>query len=223
MSNKKMYYGMIGLVTVISIGFVAVIFLGNNMLKSSSSELQELKLKDRILQEKQTALVKAKQDIDKYQDFEETAKSVVPQDKDQAKAVRQIINLAKESGIKIQSISFSASSLGGSGATQSSGQNQNPDAPGASKPNATTNSKKAVSQAVPVAGVNGVYSLEMIIIPDTEAGSPITYTQFLDFLQKLENNRRTAQVTQIRVDPVDNESGSPYVDFSLTVNIFLKP
>lgn len=222
MSNKKMYFGMVGLVSVIGIGFVAVMFLGNSMLKNSSIELQDLKLKDRILQEKQTALVKAKQDIEKYQDFEETAKSVVPQDKDQAKAVRQIIDLAKQSGIKIQSISFSASSLGGSGASQSSGQNQNPDAPGASKPSAST-SKTAISQAVPVAGVNGVYSLEMIIIPDTEAGSPITYTQFLGFLQKLENNRRTAQVTQIRVDPVDNETGSPYVDFSLTVNIFLKP
>lgn len=221
MSNKKIYYGMLGLVSIIAFGFFSVIIVGNNVLKSSSAQLQELKLKDRILQEKQTALLKAKQDIEKYQDFEETAKSVVPQDKDQAKAVRQIINLAKQSGIKIQSISFSASSLGGSGATPSSGQNQNPDAPGAKKP--TTSSNKAISQAVPVTGVNGVYSLEMIIIPDTEEGSPITYTQFLDFLQKLENNRRTAQVTQIRVDPVDNESGSPYVDFSLTVNIFLKP
>ncbi len=77
----------------------------------------------------------------------------------------------------------------------------------------------AISQAKPVQGMNGVYSLEANIAPE---GS-VNYYQFISFLSKLEKNRRTAQVTSIKIDPKTSSGNNPQLTFSLTVNLFLKP
>lgn len=220
MNSKRVFWGMCILFAVLSISFFGSIIYGNTILKDSASSLLDLKLKSRILNEQQTALTKAKNDIEKYQDFDTVAKTVVPQDKDQAKAVREIIIIAEQSGVKIGSVAFPASDLG-SGVTPKSNVNQNPDAPKSAADQNSTSLESPVSQAVPVPGVKGVYSLEMNILQDTAETSPaVTYTQLLTFLKLLENNRRTAQVTQIRIDPVPN---TPYLRFTLTINIFVKP
>lgn len=220
MSSKKVFWGMCVIFGLLTIGFFCSIMYGNSILKDSASSLLDLKLKSRILNEQQTALTKAKNDIAKYKDFDSVAKTVVPQDKDQAKAVREIIRIAEQSNIKIGSIAFPASDLGTASGTKST-VNQNPDAPKSAAEQTPASSKSPVSQAVPVPGVTGVYSLEMNILQDTAETSPaVTYTQLLTFLKLLENNRRTAQVTQIRIDPVPK---TPYLRFTLTINIFVKP
>lgn len=216
MTSKKVYWAMCLLFCLLIIGFFGSIIFGNSILKQSASSLLDLKLKSRILNEQQTALTKAKNDIEKYQDFDKIAKTVVPQDKDQAKAVREIIKMADQSNINIGSVAFPASDLGDSSGTKST-VNQNPDAPKSAAEQTPASSKSAVSQAVPVPGVSGVYSLEMNIMQDSP---PVTFTQLLTFLKLLENNRRTAQVTQIRIDPIPN---SPNLTFTLTINIFIKP
>lgn len=213
---------MIVITTLIGISFIGTIVAGNNLLKNSSEELQSLKLKDRLLREQQTALIKAKQDIEKYKDFEQIAKGVVPQDKDQAKAVREIVKLAEQSGIQLGSVTFSPSELGGGSSAPSSNTNQNPDAPNANTQSPSTSTKSPVTQAKPVENVPGVYSLQMSIEPDTKK-TQITYSQLIEFLQKLENNRRTAQITQIKIEPSISDPPSPYLDFSITLNIFVKP
>lgn len=220
MSSKKVFWAMCGLFSILVIGFFVSIVYGNSVLKNSAGDLLDLKIKNRILNEQQTALAKAKNDLEKYKDFDTIAKTVVPQDKDQAKAVREIIKIASQSGIEIESFAFPASDLGSSssGAPKA---NQNPDAPKSANEKNTSVAKSPVTQAVPVPGVSGVYSLEMSIIQGgADDAATATFTQLITFLKLLENNRRTAQVTQIRIDPVGN---SPYLQFTLTINIFVKP
>jgi len=216
MNSKRVYYFMLGLSVVLGGLAAFTLVYGDVVLKNKADRLLQLRLEDELLDEKQAALVKASKDIVQYEELEKTAKAVVPQDKDQARAVREIFRIAEQSGIKISGVSFPTSNLGAKNTTSTT---SNPDAPGEkAAANAPTS---PVSQAKPVEGINGVYALEMTITPNNE--QLVTFDQFLSFLKRLENNRRTAQVTSAKIDPVGENTNSPYVDFTLTINIFVKP
>ena len=202
MNSKRTYFLMIGLTMLAGISIIAAVFYGNKMLESESQKLLALKVDNKVLEQQQTALLKANKDIAKYGNLEEVTQTIVPQDKDQARAVREIVELAGQSGIKLKSIAFPASTLGNAGSTPAAG--------GASAP---------ISQAKPVTGITGVYSLEMDIVPQNR----ISYYQFIDFLSKLEKNRRTSQVTKITIDPSPPDAKTSDISFALTINIFIKP
>lgn len=212
MNSKRVFYIMIGVCILCALAVAGVVVMGNSLLKEQAQKLVELKLEDKLLDEQQAALSQANKDIQEYEELEQIAKTVVPQDKDQAKAVREIVSLAKESGISISTVSFPSSNLGTSPVqVKASDENAQKATPVISP----------VTQAKPVEGVPGVYSLEMIITPNAEDNT--TYYQLLRFLDKLESNRRTAQVTSVKVTPVTSDAVSPYITFTLTLNIFLKP
>lgn len=214
MNSKRVFFAMIGVCVLLSLLAVGVLFVGDSMLKKQADKLTQLKLEDRLLDEQQAALSRANQDIEEYEELEQVAKSVVPQDKDQARAVREIIGIAREVGVPISTISFPSSSLGTKPVqTKPSGEG------GEAKPAAPAASP--ITQAKPVEGVSGVYALEMIITPDAQAD--ISYYQLLEFLERLENNRRTAQVTSVKVTPVTPDAENPFITFTLTINIFVKP
>jgi len=215
MNAKKVNFILIGVIILLGLAGAGSVVLGNVSLQKKSQQLVGLKLNNRILNEQQLALQTAKKNIEKYADLEQIAKSVVPQDKDQAEVVREIIDIAGQSGIKIRTIAFPSSNLG-AGATTST-----PSASSSSTP--TSAAAAPISQAVPVPGISGVYSLAVTITPDDNPAQPITYYQFLDFLKRLENNRRTAQVTDVKVIPTGIDNKNPIVSFSLTMNIFIKP
>lgn len=220
MSSRKTYFVMLGFIFILGLVAVIVLVGGSVFLQDQSRRLVELKLDKRLLDEQETSLVQAKKDIAEYADLEQIAETVVPQDKDQAKAVREIIGVANEVGIKIKSISFSSSSLGANqAATPAPAQTESS---GGQEGGSSTPAPPPVSQAKPVEGVSGIYSLEISIVPDTTS-LPVTYYQFLDFLERIENNRRTAQVTRVKIDPVTPDRENPYITFMLTINIFIKP
>lgn len=211
MSPKKVFFAMVGAV-VLSAGLATgSVVLGSSMLKKKSAELIELKLQDRLIEEQQVALVQANKDIEKYKELEAIAKTIVPQDKDQARTVREIIKLADESRIKISSITFPASTLGQKApvAAPSTGT----DAPAAPKVQTPS-----ISQVKPVEGIQGLYQLEVIIQVSEIAP---TYNQLIDFLNRLEQNRRTAQVSSITINP--SSVNRNLVEFNLTMNVFVKP
>lgn len=212
MTSKKVFFITIGILAVSVLATAAGISIGTSMLKKKANELTELKLQDKLLDEQQIALVQANKDIEKYQELETISKSIVPQDKDQAKTVREIITLAEQSRITINSISFPDSSLG----TQPPAPARNTESSGSS-----TSTPKAqvptISQVKPVSGINGLYELPITITVDQI--SP-TYNQLIDFLSRLEQNRRTAQVTAISINPGANRN---LVNFDLTVSVFVKP
>lgn len=212
---------MIGVLIVLSGVLFGTIIIGNSLLKKQSQKLLAAKLESESLEEQQSSLIKAKRDIENYTELEQIAKSVVPQDKEQAKVLREIKQIADRSGIKIRSISFPASSLGTKAAPVPKSDDSKKQS--SEKTTPTKSNTPLITQAKPVEGLSGVYSLEMNIIPETSEDKAINYYQFLDFLSRLENNRRTAQVTRIKISPVSTKQNIPYIDFSLTINIFLKP
>lgn len=208
MSTKRVYYVMLGLVGLLFFAVLVGTVQINGLLKSKARHLVDLKLQSQVISSQQTGLQKAKKQVAQYSGFEETAKSIVPQDKDQAQAVREISKLASDSGIsRLSSITFPLSTLGGAAGTSSG------TAP-------KTSSKGSLTQLTPVKGISsGVYSLQITIQQTSE--STIPYSQFLNFLEKLEQNRRTAQVTSIILQP-DNTHPN-MVAFTLIINEFIKP
>jgi hypothetical protein len=212
MDSKKLNNIMVGLLAILGIGLFASVYFVNNALSSKSSELVDARATKVAKQTQEEQLVKAKQDIQKYQDLNEIAKSVVPQEKDQAKTVGEIVEIAKQSGIgQLSSIAFPPSTLGTSTKGTSSGSS-------GSSPK-SVKVPKGLTQVTPVAGLPGVYQLQITV--SQAATNPVSYQSFLTFLSKLENNRRTALVSSINVQPVP---ASPnLVSFTLVINKYIKP
>jgi len=198
MNSKKLFYGLVSLLVLLGVGMVFGVNQASSMLSARSKTLVDLKATDKAMDVQQTQLAKNKQDIAKYQDLNVIAKTVVPQDKDQAEAVREIVNLAKQSGInKLSSIAFPASTLGGTKVQTSRG----------------------LTQVTPVKGVAGVYNLQITV---TQANTdPVPYNSFISFLDRLEQNRRTAQVSGITVQP--DAKNPNMVAFTLIINEYIKP
>lgn len=198
MNSKKLYYGLIAVLILLGFGMFFSVSQANTMLTARSKKLVDLKATEKAMVMQQAQLTKNKKDIAKYQDLNTIARTVVPQDKDQAEAVREIVNLAKQSGItKLSSIAFPASTLGGTKVTTSRG----------------------LTQVTPVKGVSGVYNLQITV---TQANTdPVSYSSFISFLDRLEQNRRTAQVSSITVQP--DAKNPNMVAFTLIINEYIKP
>ena len=186
------------------------------MLQKKSSKLVDLKLENKVLEEQQSALLKANKDIEKYAELESITKAIVPQDKDQAKSVREIIKIAQESGISIASIAFPSSTLGTAApkaTTNSTGSDSS------NSPQQNTPVTPPVSQVKPVEGISGVYQLEITVQSDT--AKPVSYSNLIFFLTRLEQNRRTAQVSKINIQPDPDDIR--LLTFNLVINVYIKP
>jgi len=209
MNSKILYFILVGLTSLLIVGLVGGAYGANYLLEGQSKKLQDAKLESLTLTEKQKQLIKAKEDIEKYQPLANIAKSVVPQDKSQAQTVREIVNIAAANGIQIASITFPSSTLGGSNVPTKSG-----------KPSASSGSKNTgLSQLTPVKDIGGVYTLPITIQSDTDI--PVSYFQFLRFLDALEHNRRTALVSSITLQPDDTVPNG--ISFTLIVDEYIKP
>jgi len=193
---KKLHLGLIVLLVLLAAGFLGGTYEANTLLQSASQTLAKLKAQSQAADDQQTQLTQAKADIKKYGELNTVAKSIVPQDKDQAEAVREIVNLANESGLpQLSSITFPASELG------------------------TTPGKtgKSLTQVTPVAGMSGVYDLPITV----QEAKGVAYSKLIAFLQKLEQNRRTAQVSSVTIQPSADNSNA--VSFTLIIDEFIKP
>lgn len=204
---------MIGFICLLFVGLLAGTYGVNSLLQQKSKHLVELKSKNDVLNGQTVSLTKAKKDVKTYSQLNDIAKSIVPQDKDQAEAVREIANLAAASGIpQLSSITFPASTLGGTGVTVTPGKTT-------PKPAAGADSHSNLTQLIPVVGMPGLYQLQITITQTSDSAVP--YNSFLKFLDKLEQNRRTAQVIGIALQP--DSKNSSYVSFTLNLNEFIKP
>lgn len=211
MNDKRMFYVMCGITGLLFCMVLGGIVGANVLLKQRSDKLAAAKLDNRLLDEQQIALVQANKDITKYADLEKVANTIVPQDKDQAKTVREIVNIAKASNIAIASISFPSSTLGQTVAPKTTTTTETSPAPKIVTP--------PVTQVKPAEGIPNVYQMEITIQSDTTR--PIPYSALIDFLSRLEHNRRTAQVSNISIIP--NTKDISQITFSLGINVFIKP
>lgn len=200
MKSKQLFFVLIACVVLLGAGFIAVAYYSNSLLSKQAVALSKYKADSNVNDQLQATLTKNKADIAKYSQLNQIAETIVPQDKDQAEAVREIVNLAAESGIgKLSSITFPASSLG------------------STVPGAKTNS--SLTQLTPVSGIAGVYNLQITVTQSS--ADEVPYSAFTTFLAKLEQNRRTAQVSSITIQPDSKAPGQ--VSFTLVINEFVKP
>jgi len=207
MNSKRAYMLTIGLLSLLCIGIFVTTFFAFKVLTKESDKLVDIKLQNRLLDEQQTALISANKLTERYASLDSIARSIVPQDKDQAKAVREIVKIADETGIKLGVISFPASTLGA----------LKPKAVAGETPSAVVT--PAETQVKPVSGIPGVYVMEITISQDPSR--PVSYTKFIDFMQRLENNRRTAQVSNVTIQPLPQDRNK--LSFSMIVNAYIKP
>jgi hypothetical protein len=175
------------------IAFLLSAYMATKLLASKAETVRDARLKSLVLEEKQQQLGKARADIQKYQSLAEIAKSIVPQDKDQARTVREIVRLAEKNGIKLGSLTFPASSLG--------------------------DKKSQQSQLKAEKGLPGVYSMQIIV--QSDSSSPAPFANFLKFLDALEHNRRTALVNGISIQP--DAANPDRLSFTLTLSEYVKP
>jgi hypothetical protein len=199
MKAKQLYIVLISLLCLLGVGLFGLAYGTNKLLSSQATKLSTLRADSDVLDTLQSTLARNKKDIVKYGELNTIAETVVPQDKDQAEAVREIVNLAAQSGIsKLSSITFPSSTLGTLG-----GPKVNPN----------------LTQLTPVIGMPGVYLLQITVTQDSS--TRVSYGSFISFLQKLEQNRRTAQVSAITVTP--DQIHHDQVGFTLVINEYIKP
>lgn len=199
-SPKGLRLVLLGLLGLTAVVFTAVTVIGLGLLSDKSQQMVGAKLRAKTAEVQLTNLPQAKKQVEQYAFFNDVAKSVIPTDKDQARAVLEINQIANAAGIAIGSIAFPTSNLSGS---------------------------SAITQAKPVAGIDGLYSLELTVVPLTGAQAPAdkvaTYSKVLDFLSRIERNRRTAQITQISLQPQAAGDTNTPINFNLVINIFIRP
>ncbi|HEV7454182.1 MAG TPA: hypothetical protein VGO07_02890 [Candidatus Saccharimonadales bacterium] len=198
MSAKRLYQLLLGSIGLCIVVLLAGMYISTAVLKKQSGQLVKAKTNSAVLDQKQQQLNKARADITKYKSLSEIAQNIVPQDKNQAQTVREIVAIAEANGIKLGSITFPSSTLGGVG---------------------VGSANAALSQLKPVKGIGGVYSLEIAIQSDTT--QPSDYDQFISFLDALEHNRRTALVNGITILPDPTKPNK--LSFTLNVSEYLKP
>jgi hypothetical protein len=212
MSAKKLYFGMLALIGLLLVGLAAGAYGTNTLLSGKAMTLTNLRAKSQAQAQEQTSLLQAKKDVATYGSLEQIAEQIVPEDKDQAEAVREITNIAATNSITLSSITFPASTLGITpGATSTSTTTV--------VNNAATARSSELSQLTPVPSIPGVYALTIAVQSDTV--HPVSYSSFINFLAALENNRRTAQVVSINIVP--DTTNPNLLSFNLNLNEYIKP
>lgn len=225
MNSKRVYYGLLGLIALLLIALLAGTYGINKLLVSRAATLTSLKTKKQAFDQEQQRFVLAQKEIKKYSGLEQIAKKVVPQDKSQAEAVREIVNIAAANGISLGSVTFPPSTLGGAGQASPSGSvspktpSQAATATPSQAANSASNAKNKLSQLTPVTGIPGVYQLNITVASNT--GNAIGYGQLIGFLNDLEHDRRTAQVNDINIQPDTKNHNS--LAFTITLNEYIKP
>ncbi|HVI60699.1 MAG TPA: hypothetical protein VM535_00935 [Candidatus Saccharimonadales bacterium] len=213
MNSKRLYYVLLGLIGLLIISLPVAAYGANNLLTVRANKLTALKAKNEALQQEQAGLAAAKSEVKAFTGLQQIAQAVVPEDKDQAQAVRELVKISSDHGVSLSSITFPASSLGSSGPATASST-----ASAAPKVSASSSAVK-LSQLQPVKNIAGVYVLQITV--QSDANRPVPYNSFISFLQGLEHNRRTAQISAITIQP--SLANPNLLTFTLTLNEYIKP
>lgn len=198
MNARNTHKLLLGSLIVLALLLVVSVSYGLSRLEASNQTLQDAKIDREVISLREQSLFQARKDIEEYSDLEGAAERVIPQEKDQARTVREIIAIAESSGVEIANISFPTSNLGTGGSAA-----------------ATENS--ALTQATPVQGLPGLFELTLSV----QIAEPVPFGNFINFLEGLEDNRRTSQVNSVSIVPELNNRSS--VTFSINMSVYLKP
>lgn len=214
MNSKQTFFGLLGALVLLVVAIGGLVYMGLGVLQKKGDDLKKMKLEQAVLDNRKTALTSAKRDIKTYEPLEKISKSIVPQEKDQARIVDMLYAIADDANLSISSVSFPSSALGEAKKKTKSSKSS------------SKKSKKPVAMVDPnttqlteVPDIKGLYSMEIKM--DLDKSQPVPYSRMLYFLSQLEQNRRTAHVTNISISP--SEISRDFVTFSLTLNVYVKP
>ena len=198
MNSKRLYQLLIGAIIGIGGLGVASVYYGQGLLTSKSTELDTLKVKRAALEEQERSLVQAKSEITEYELLQTVSTSIVPQEKDQARTIREIVAIADSSGVQLSGITFPTSELGEEKSKIDSSE----------------------TQLEKVEGIPGLSQLELTV----NIQNLLDYPTMIGFLERLERNRRTSSISSLIITPVIPD-GSDEIQFQLglTVQVFIKP
>lgn len=188
MNSKKIYYVILSLCVVLLLGLAGSVYVGLGLLQEKSQELKQAKLEREAIGNQELSLLRAINEIEEFSELEQVARSVIPQEKDQARTVREIISIARQSGVSINSIVFPTSDLG-------------------------SDDDSVISQASPVRGLPGLFELQLSVQITEDTG----FNQFISFLEGLEQNRRTSQVKSVSITPDQNARDQVRFSINLAV------
>ena len=197
MKSKRLYYILLAGITMFVIALVGGAYGADKLLTNQSKQILRSRSQVAVLATEQQQLTAAKADVTKYSSLAGIAQSIVPQDKDQAQTVRQIVDIANTNKISLSSITFPASTLG----------------------TATSGAATGLSQLIAVPGIAGVYDMQLTV--QSDSNKPIAYGQLTNFLSALEQNRRTALVNSITIQP--NPKDRSTLSFTLILGEYIKP
>lgn len=218
MNSKRLHMVLLGLIGLLFVALLAGAYGANSLLSSRAATLTNAKAKAAALKNEQDSLVIAKKEVQQYSSLQKIAQAVVPEDKDQAAAVREIVKIAGDHGVSLSAITFPASTLGASGAAASASTGAATSVRTAPTVNANSSTVK-LSQLQPVKNIPGVYVLQITV--QSDSNRPVPYSSFISFLSALEHNRRTAQISNITIQPSTNNPN--LLTFTLTLNEYIKP
>ena len=211
MNAKKLFFGLIGLTVALILATAGVFYFANSFFVRSSSKLNDLKVQNSVIEKNEQIYTKARNDLAKNKDLKQTVEDALPKEKDQAKAIKEIIQIGKNTGVKIEKIEFTDSTLGDKAKTTATTPSSSASATTPQAPSAT------ITQAKPITGISGVQGIEMkVTLSGPNDKTPIDYNGFVSFLDQVSNNRRSMQIAQLDIQP-----GLKKAD--LKINIFVKP
>lgn len=207
---KRLNFVLYGVLGLMVIGAFLLTVYTNKWLTNRSHDLVSVKLDTAALEEKQRNNQRAANELETYKATRQTLEKIIPENKDQAKAIGELLTIASEVGVTISNISFPTSELG-------------------TGTKATGSASTAVTQAKAVDNIPGLLGIEVTLSQidrlGSVSGSGMTYSQLLTFLESVEKNRRTMQIKTIEVLPLKAAANSAITGYALTLkmNIFVKP
>ena len=203
---KQLHAILISAIVLVIGGSTALTFYSLSSMSNRSERLVATKLDTAEINASRELELKHRAELIKNQANIEMLQKIVPKSKDQALAVAELLNIAKDNDLTIGSVTFPASELGVNvKATGSTG---------------------TVTQTKPVEGLSGILGIELTISQLNRAGSApgagITYSQLIKTLESIEKNRRTMQIKNIQVQPIMKLNTVIGYNPTITINLFVK-
>lgn len=167
-----------------------------------SQEISVNKAMLQVLEDKNAMTIATEAQMARLQFIQTIADQVVPAEKTQPELVTQLIQIANENSISLESILFNKKTE--TGKPTEEGGTTIPD----------------ITQAEPLPNVTGVFSLPLTI---TVSGS---YDNMLNMLRDIEQNRRKMQVSSVSISPlVDTATGTTGQGVSATIliDVYVRP
>lgn len=224
MNAKRFNMIMIGVFVLLVAACIGLTVYANIWLTERSKQLTGTKLDTLALEQKQRAAQKAQAELLENQETIAMLEKIVPKSKDQANTLAELLTIAKETGVLINSITFPSSELGTVAKPTTTAATGDAAATTPAQP-----ATPSVTQAKPVDGISGLLgvavTLSQIDRQGGESGSGITYDQMIRLIEAIEKNRRTMQIKTLQIQPLQDPSGNGIGGYSLTMslNIYVKP